>query len=123
MSLTKGKPDADMTNEQWQEYFSIMKQMIKQGKEKRMKFSTARMTINGYSVDGQSEYHGETSYAYYCQFINGILRTIRGNSSESPSHDYCFYIYQIADLLRFEHDRLNVIWRKKDKCFEVWLDE
>lgn len=122
MSLTEGKPDADMTNEQWQEYFSIMKQMIHQGKAKRMKTCAAEITVNGYSIDVQSNYCGETSYAHYCQFINGVLRTIRGSSSEPPSHDYCFCIYQIADLLRFEHDKLNAIWRQKDKCFEVWLD-
>lgn len=121
VSLTKGRPDADMTDGQWQEYFSIMKQMTEQGDEKRMKLSTAGITINEHSVNGQSEYHGETSYVYYCQFINSVLATIRGNASMPPSHDYCFYIYQIADLLHFEHDRLNVVWLERDKCFEVWL--
>lgn len=33
----------------------------------------------------------------YCQFINGILQTIR-----SGDIDYCFYLYQIKDILRHE---------------------
>ena len=33
----------------------------------------------------------------YCQFINGILQTIR-----SGDIDYCFYLYQIRDILRHE---------------------
>lgn len=121
VSLTTGKPDSDMTDAQWQEYFSIMKLMTKQGKEKKMKSSSAKLIVNGYS--SECEYRGETSYARYCQFINSMLKTIRGNSSELPAHDYCFYIYQIADLLRFEHDNLKVVWRQNDKCFEVWLDK
>lgn len=123
INCVNGKLDANTTNEQWQEYFAIMKQTIKQGREKRMKSCVAKIMVNGYSIDIFSHYDGETSYTSYCQFINGILRTIRGNSSNAPAHDYCFYVYQIADLLRFEHDKLNVIWRQEDKCFEVWLDD
>lgn len=121
VSLTARQPKSNMTDAEWQEYFSVMKLMVKQGTEKRMKSSSAKLIVNGYSTD--CEYHGETCYARYCQFINSVLKTIRGNSSEPPAHDFCFYIYQIADLLRFEHDKLNVIWRPIDKCFEVWLEE
>lgn len=123
VSLTKGKPDADMTNEQWQDYFSIMKQKVKPGKDKWMKSYVARVSVNGYLIDTCSEKYGETLYSRYCQFINSVLHTIRGSKSEPPSHDYCFYIYQIADLLRFEHDCLNVVWRQEDRYFEVWLDK
>lgn len=109
-----------MTNEQWQQYFYILKQIIPQGKEKRMKSRFFKSTVNG--VTENSEYSGETSYVYYCQFINGVLKTIRGSSCEPPQHDYCYFIYQIVDLLKFEHDRLNVVWKPHYDCFEVWLD-
>lgn len=121
VSLTARQPQENMTDEQWQEYFAAMKLMVKQGKEKKMRSSSGKLVINGYSVE--CEYHGETSYTRYCQFINSVLKTIRGSRSELPAHDYCFFIYQIADLLRFEHDNLNVVWRPNDKCFEVWLDK
>ena len=120
VSSTAKRPPSNMTDEQWQQYFSLLKQMISQGSEKRMKSSFAKSTVNG--VAEQSEYSGETSYVHYCQFINSVLRTIRGTPSEPPRHDYCYFIYQIAELLRFEHDRLNVVWKSDYGCFEVWLN-
>ena len=120
VSSTAKCPPSNMTDKQWQQYFSLLKQMISQGSEKRMKSSFAKSTVNG--VAEQSKYSGETSYIYYCQFINSVLHTIRGTSSEPPRHDYCYFIYQIAELLRFEHDRLKVIWKPDYRCFEVWLD-
>lgn len=121
VSLTAMQPQENMTNEQWQKYFAVMKLIVKQGKEKKMKSSSENLVVNGCSIE--CEYHGETSYTCYCQFINSVLKTIRGSYSEPPAHDYCFFIYQIADLLRFEHDNLNVVWHPNDKCFEVWLDK
>lgn len=123
MNLTKGRPDVNMTNEQWQEYFFKMKQMVNQGEYEQMTSCAAAISTNGYLINIESENDDTVPYERYCQFINSILCTIRGSESEPPAHDYCFFIYQIADLLRFEHDRLNVIWLQNDKCFEVWLDE
>lgn len=85
-----------------------------------MRTRFAKSTVNG--VAEQSEYSGETSYVYYCQFINNVLHTIRGTPNEPARKDYCYFIYQIADLLRFEHDRLCVAWKPETECFEVWLD-
>lgn len=94
--------------------------MIFQRRERRMKSRFAEPRVNG--VVEKSEHHGDTSYMMYCRFINGILQTIRGTANEMPQHDYCFYPYHIADLLRYEHDRLRTLWLEDEQCFEVWLD-
>lgn len=120
ISLTAGKPDKNMTDDEWQQYFSAMKLLTTQSKQKYMKSTFPEMIVNG-QVE-QSTYCGDTEYMYYCEFINSVLSAIRGNSSEPPQHDYCFFIYQIADLLRYEHDRLIVCYKPEYRCFEVWLN-
>lgn len=120
LSPSAKRPPSNMTDEQWQQYFAFMKNTISQSNERRMRTRFAKSTVNG--VAEQSEYSGETSYVYYCQFINNVLHTIRGTPNEPARKDYCYFIYQIADLLRFEHDRLCVEWKPEIECFEVWLD-
>lgn len=70
------------------------------------------------AVDMSYTYHGETMYQRYCDFINGILSTIRAGES-----DYCFYTYQIAELLRFENIRLRSEWMPRHGCFRVWIQK
>lgn len=56
--------------------------------------------MTAYETDSRGvycEYCGETQWKRYCEFINSVLETIR-----SGEEDYCFYPYQIAELLRFE---------------------
>ena len=52
----------------------------------------------------------------YATFVSGVLETIRAGGT-----DYCFFIYQIEDLLKFEKERLQTSWLPNDKCFKVWL--
>lgn len=92
-----------------------------QSTSRRMRCSHAKMVVNGQT--DESTYYGETQYSNYCSFINSILRTIRGSGGKPPQHDYCFFIYQITDLLRFEHDRLRTRWIPEYECFEVWLSD
>lgn len=61
-------------------------------------------------------YHGDTQYQYYCRYINDILWSIRHGKV-----DYCYYIYQIAELLRFEHDRLQAVYLEQEHCFRLSL--
>lgn len=61
-------------------------------------------------------YHGKTQYQYYCDFINDILSNIRKGGI-----DYCFYIYQVAELLKYEYDKLQVRYLEKEKCFRLSL--
>lgn len=63
-------------------------------------------------------YHGKTQYQCYCSFINSILSNLR-----SGGVDYCFYIYQISELLKYEHDRLQADWLQDEKCFELRLNK
>lgn len=52
----------------------------------------------------------------YADFINDILFEIRRGGTE-----YCFYVFQVMDLLRFEYDTLNVEWLTNERCFRVSL--
>lgn len=117
ISLTAKKPDKDMTDKEWQEYFGIMKTLTHQVKEKRMSCRTSPILINGYS-DNQFTYQGDTQWIKYKEFINSILFAIRHGEC-----DYCFYIYHIAELLRYEHDNLRTKWLPDDNCFQVWLNK
>lgn len=107
LDTTKGKPDKDMTDKEWQQYFSFLRLQTKPTKARRL-----------YAHAKDSDYYGRTLWATYCDFINDVLRNIR-----SGKHDYCFYIYQITDLLKFEQSKLRTKWHQASKCFEVWLDE
>lgn len=116
VDLSAGQPPKDMTDEQWQTYFSQMTSMVKPSAEKRMN-SSAKMTVNGRDIGSQSGYSGDTNWYYYCQTINTILAAIR-----KKKHDYCYNIHQITYLLKFEHDRLQTKWLPDSGCFEVWLN-
>lgn len=117
VSLTAKQPEKDVNDKQWQDYFKVMKVMTKQSNETRMSNKTTPILINGYGADEQFLYKGDTQWEIYVKFINDVLSNIRRGE-----FDYCFYIYQIAELLRFEHERLRTMWRPEDKCFQVWLE-
>ena len=63
-------------------------------------------------------YHGKTQYQCYCDFINDVLNSIRRGKP-----DYCYYIYQIAELLKYEHDRLQAVWLEEERCFKLSLNK
>ena len=102
------RPPKDYTNQQWQSDFEILKQFVTPAQENEMRI------IRDTSLYGS--YHGKTQYQNYCSFINNILKNIR-----SGEVDYCFYIYQIADLLKYEQERLEVQWLQSERCFRVSL--
>lgn len=118
-NLKAGKPDSNLTDEQWQLYFAAMKEQTKQSAECCMNTDFVQLTVNGRPL--QSSYEGDTAYMYYCEFINSVLDAIRGTGDEVPEHEYCYFIYQIAELLRFEHERLRTRYLPEYRCFEVWL--
>ena len=66
--------------------------------------------------NGEIKYDGKTSWQSYCAYINDVLSQIGlGNV------DYCFYKYQIEQLLKFHHDTLKT--RLCDGWYwEVWLE-
>ena len=97
----------NMTDEEWQKVFTQMKTDIKPTGEKYMTKPGTTPIKEG------DEYRGETTAVRYKQFINSILRTIRQGDT-----DYCFYIYQIRDLLRYE-PQLKAKWLPTSDCFCV----
>ena len=108
-------PD-EMNNSWWQEYFNSLKLIVAQSSNKRMRCGNRYATVNGKNEMSYFVYDGDTQWERYCKFINDVLSTIRRGET-----DYCYYIYQIADLLRFEHDRLQAVWSPEYECFEVSL--
>ncbi len=116
ISSLKKKILAKNADEEWQAYFYKLRNKIKPSSERQMK-TTYSVWINGYKDLSYFVYCGDTEWRYYCKFINSILSSIRKGES-----DYCFHIYQIADLLKFEHDRLEAIWLPEYQCFKVWLN-
>lgn len=109
-----GAPNRNLTDEQWQDYFQKMKSRIPPSGERIMYKTRNGMFLNGADIPVQ--YDGETQYQRYQSFINDVLREIRSGRTE-----YCYFIYQIADLLRYEHDRLKTRYYPEDGCFTVWL--
>lgn len=111
-----GAPDPRMTNDEWQTYFRALKMLVEQKKIRRIEDATLQYSDKRHNEELASAYHGDTIWQCYCQFINGILGFIR-----SGEEDYCYYIYQISDLLKYEHDRLRTEWIPSLQCFRVWL--
>lgn len=105
-------PPIDYTDDQWQSDFIDLKSKIKQGSLKLMP------TVREVSQTVYQEYHGKTQYQRYCDFINSVLKNIRDGHI-----DYCFYIYQISELLKYEHDNLKVVWLEAERCFRVFLED
>ena len=119
ISNSKGVPNPSMTDAEWQEYFNIMKLSIKQSKDKRMKASPSPIVVNHYTSEAASQftYCGETQWAKYRKYINSVLSAIR-----KGKYDYCYFVYQIADLLKYEHDNLKTLWMPEHGCIRVWLN-
>ena len=112
VSEKTGSPPSGYTDEQWQRDFSVLKSLVK-----KSKFN--QMTVIPENSNYKDEpYHGKSQYQYYCDFINDILSQIRKGKI-----DYCFYIYQIAELLKYEHDSLNAEWLEDERCFRLSLNK
>ena len=117
IKLNAKRPNKNMTDESWQIYFAAMKLLTLPSNKRKMSCKDSPILINSYSYDMITEYN-ETQWRRYKEFINGILYTIRHGQC-----DYCFYIYHIAELLKYEHDNLRTKWLPEDNCFKVWLDD
>lgn len=116
ISNTNGRPTSTMTDEKWQKEFNLRKLFIepypRDIKKMKGKFSKESEKWN---EETQGTYDGCTSWQQYCTYINDILSNIR-----SGQVDYCYYIYQIMDLLKFHHDTLRT--RYCDGYWTVWLE-
>ena len=102
------RPPKEYTNQEWLSDFENLKRTVIPAQEDRMREFPDTPSFGSY--------HGKTQYQNYCSFINNILRNIRRGEV-----DYCYYIYQIADLLKYEKERLEVQWLQLERCFRISL--
>lgn len=112
ISSTTGRPSKDMSDDFWQRQFEELRAKTPQSIDSRMR--KASNPLEFYAA----EYKGLTQFQQYCSYINSILRSIRSGET-----DYCHYIYQIQDLLKYEHSNLKTKYLPKDQCWEVYLLE
>lgn len=116
VSNTNGRPSSTLTDEKWQQEFIVRKLFITPHNEK-VKFLRGQYAKESgkWNEEIQGAYHGQTNWQEYCAYINSVLRNIR-----SGQVDYCYYIFQIIDLLQFHLEDLNT--RYHDGYWEVWLE-
>lgn len=114
----KGRPTSDMTDIIWQKIFNQLQQKTVpyiDGKTARMKIDHSRTCVT--NEWGEFEADQTTDWKRYCAFINTVLRDIRRGTIA-----YCFYYYQISQLLKFHKYDLRTKYDERDKQWEVWLD-
>lgn len=117
ISDSDGRPSLSLTDEKWQKELEVRKLFItpyKNGSTK--KFDGKYSKESGkWNEETRGEYLGCTNWQSYSAYINSILHNIR-----SGQIDYCYYIYQILDLLKFHFHNLKT--KYMDGYWEVWLD-
>lgn len=117
ISNTDGQPSSSLTDKKWQKEIEIRKLFIQPYKDGHTKKLTGKYAIESgkWSEEIHGKYLGCTNWQSYCTYINDILRNIRAGQV-----DYCYFIYQILDLLKFHFNDLKT--RYRDGYWEVWLD-
>lgn len=114
INLSAGRPPYNFTDEKWQNQLRLMRIMIPMSHEYKMRCSNRRYQVNGVS-NPDEKYDGETDYQRYVQYINSVLTAVRKKETE-----YCYFIYQISDLLKFE-PMLKARYMPEAECFAVSL--
>lgn len=116
VSNTNGRPSSTLTDEKWQKEFNVRKMFITPHSKNITKLKGKNSTESGrWDEEKQGLYYGQTNWQEYCSYINDILNNIR-----SGQVDYCYYIYQIMDLVKFHFDTLRT--KYCDGYWEVWLE-
>lgn len=115
ISNTNGRPTSSMTDEKWQKEFNLRKLFITPHPKEVTKLKGKYSKESGmWNEKTQGTYYGCTTWQSYCSYINDILKNIRAGQI-----DYCYYIYQILDLLKFHLNDLRT--KYCDGYWEVWL--
>jgi hypothetical protein len=121
ISNTNGRPSSTLTDEKWQKEFNVRKLFVKpispKSGIKKMRCAKNRYSIESgtWNEELHGTYYGCTNWQQYCSYIDDVLKTIR-----SGQVDYCYYMNQIMDLLRFHYEDLRT--RYCDGYWEVWLE-
>lgn len=114
ININTGRPSPTLTDKLWQDEFQIMRIYIEPTKTKSKKMG-GKFSKGSYSINEMFQYQGATDWQRYCQYINDVLRNIKNGEV-----DYCYYKYQIRDLLCFYYDELRT--RFCDGYWQVWLE-
>lgn len=100
---TDGMPRKSLTDEAWQ-----------------MEIELRKKFLPAYPKDMDRLYVSKTeafsSNGYYKTFINDTLKDLKKGLI-----GYCFYIYQIEELLKFYPKELKTKYDQDNECFIVWL--
>lgn len=116
VSNTDGRPSSALTDKKWQKEFELRKLFIKPYKKSIKKLGRQFSKESGkWNIDTMGEYLGQTNWQEYCSYINDVLKNIRAGQI-----DYCYFIYQIMDLVKFHYDNLKT--KYCDGYWEVWLE-
>lgn len=109
-----------MDNNEWQNIFNVLKLNVTCIKTDKIKYLNRECigSVIGKSWSLSGRDTADTSQdGYYCNYINDILRNIR-----SGEHDYCYRIYQVIELLKFEPSlKTKLIHRYDMDYIEVWV--
>lgn len=118
ISNTEGRPLDSLTDEKWQKEFEIRKYFVTPYKNgENMKLGRLYHKEPGkWNEETNGTYCGATNWQSYCSFINDILKNLRAGQV-----DYCYYIYQILELLKFHHDDLRT--KYCNGYWSVWLEK
>lgn len=116
ISNTDGRPSSSLTDEKWQKELILRKMFVipyRDGSSKKLTGPYAK-EFGGRNEQTQRVYDGCTNWQSYCSYINDVLENIRAGQV-----DYCYYIYQILDLLKFHYDDLQT--KYCDGYWNIWL--
>lgn len=114
ISNTNGRPSSTLTDEKWQKELNIRKLFVNPTILKKMQGKYSKES-GMWNEETQREYDGVTNWQSYCSYINDILSNIRAGQE-----DYCYYIYQIMDLLKFHYNDLRT--KYCEGYWKVWLE-
>ena len=117
VSNTNGRPSSTLTDEKWQKELNIRRLFVVPVSKgiTRLGQNMQYSKETGYwNEETMGTYHGATNWQEYCSFINDMLKNIRAGQV-----DYCYYIYQIMDLLKFHYNDLKT--KYCDGYWMVWL--
>lgn len=106
------RPSDRLTDEKWQQEFQIWKDVIKPCSKK-----TKKLSVMDFRKENNISYHKRIDYPTYCTYMNGVLENIQKGAT-----DFCYYTYQILDLLKFYKDELRTKYFDDDKYWAVWLE-
>lgn len=113
---SSGRPSPTLTDREWQQTFLLLKSYIRPVPETNMRvYHTTPQLNQGQAPDDMDS--TEMQWIRYRSYINSVLKTIRAGHI-----DYCYYGFQISDLLKYEHDHLHTRYHPAG-YWEVWLEK